>query len=97
MKVIPDFLNEIQALDPRFTIVENPHRKGLSNIFFEGVNYDLPVLPSEEINDHPDVKYFYTFPNGMSARFWSRSDVLPRLKSFLDNLEAIKKAHADTE
>lgn len=86
-----DFEKEIQAIDPRFSIVENPNRPGLSNIFFEGENYDLPPVPSVEIKDEPDPRYFYTFPNGYSHRYWSRADVIPRLKDFLANLESIRK------
>lgn len=91
MKVIPDFLKEIQAIDSRFTIVPNENRKGLANIFFEGNNYDLPVLPLDEIKDEADPTYYYTFPNGYSARYWSRADVIPRLKDFLTKVDEIKK------
>lgn len=88
---ISDFEKEIQAIDPRFSIIENENRPGLSNIFFEGENYDLPPVPSVEIKDEPDPRYFYTFPNGYSHRYWSRADVIPRLKDFIANLESIRK------
>ena len=83
MKTI-DFEQKIKELDPRFSVVPNPNRPGLSNIFFEGRNYDLPVLPSDEIKEEPDNTYRYQFPNSFSARFNSMSEVMPRLTQFLE-------------
>ena len=86
---------ELQAIDPNFTIVDNANRPGLSNIFYEGVNYDLPVVSTEDIRDEVDNGHRYTFPNGMSARFWTKGEVLDRVKGFLGNVDNIKKEYED--
>lgn len=85
------FEQVIQKIDPRFTIVDNPNRPGLSNIFFEGVNYDLPVVSTKEIKPEVDFSYRYEFPNGMSARLWSQKEVTDRLEAFIKNVDEIKK------
>jgi len=90
-----EFLKVIQEIDPRFSIVENPRRPGLSNIFFEGVNYDLPVISSSEIRDEIDHSYRYEFPNGMSARFWSKPEIMTRLEDFIKNLDKVKEDYGD--
>lgn len=78
-----DFEQEIQAIDPRFSILENPNRPGLSNIFFGGKNYDLPVISTHNIKDEIDASHRYEFPNGMSARHHSRQEIVDRLEQFL--------------
>jgi hypothetical protein len=90
-----DFIKQIEALDSRFTVVENPNRAGLSNIFFEGQNYDLPVLPTEEIKESPDPRYFYTFPNGYSAPYNDMTTVMIKLKEFLADLDNKRKIHEE--
>ena len=80
---IKDFEQKIKEIDERFSIVPNPNRVGLSNIFFEGANYDLPTVPSEEIKDEPDPNYTFQFPNGFRSRFNSIEDVIPRLEDFI--------------
>ena len=90
-----EFLKVIQEIDPRFSIVENPRRPGLSNIFFEGVNYDLPAISSTNIKEEIDHSHRYEFPNGMSSRLWSQGEVTQRLKDFITNLEGIKKEYAE--
>lgn len=88
-----DFEKEIKELDPRFSIVQNINRRadngnsvGLCNIFFEGMNYDLPPIP-EEIKDTPDHAYKYIFPNGYMQAMYSKEEVLERLKDFLNKFE----------
>ncbi len=93
MKTRPNFENEIKKIDDRFTIENNPNRPGLANIFFEGRNYDLPVISANEIKDEVDNGYRYEFPSGMSARFWAKDEVLDRLKNFIQNLDKIKKEY----
>lgn len=85
----------IQELNPGFSIVENPNRPGLSNIFFNGVNYDLPVVSSTEVKEEVDQNYRYEFPNGHSARHHTSEEVLSRLKVFLEQFETIKKEYED--
>lgn len=89
-----EFEAQVKELDSRFSIVENPNRPGLSNIFFEGKNYDLPVISSNEIKEEVDHGYRYEFPNGMSARMWSKQEVLDRLDHFLKNFDSIKEDYA---
>ncbi len=73
----------LQKLDKRFSVSDNPDRPGLSNIFFEGKNYDLPVISSNDIRVEPDASYVYEFPNGLRARFWSKGEILGRVEDFL--------------
>ena len=78
-----DFEQELQRLDSRFTVVDNPQRPGLSNIFFEGKNYDLPVISTYDIKDEVDPAYLYEFPNGIRSRFWSKPEIVGRVQDFL--------------
>lgn len=78
-----DFEKEIQKLDPLLTIIPNENRPGLSNIWYGGKNYDLPVVSTEDIRDEVDQSYRYEFPNGMRARFWSKEEILARVVDFL--------------
>jgi hypothetical protein len=82
---INEFEQEIKKIDEGFSVTQNPNpgREGLSNIFFRGRNYDLPVISSYEIKDEPDPSYMYEFPNGVRARLWSKSEVIPRLEQFI--------------
>lgn len=89
-----EFEKEIQKLDEGFSILPNPNRLGLSNIYFRGKNYDLPVVSSYEIKDEPDPNYTYEFPNGMRARLWAKSEIIPRLEAFLKQFEENKDLYA---
>jgi len=76
---------ELKALDPRFSVNENANRPGLSNIFFDGKNYDLPVVSTHNIKDEIDKAYRYEFPNGLTARYWSKPEVMGRIERFLQD------------
>lgn len=96
-----EFEKRIQEIDPRFTIVPNPNRGanngnrvGLNNIFFEGTNYDLPVV-ADEIKEEVDPGYFYIFPNGYNSRMWSQGEVIARLEEFLKNLDKNREIYAE--
>jgi hypothetical protein len=78
-----EFEQELKKLDERFSVSENPNRPGLSNIFFIGHNYDLPVISTTLIKDEIDQNYRYQFPNGMMARYWSREEIMARCIDFL--------------
>lgn len=82
-----EFEKELKKLDERFSVVENPNRVGLSNIFFMGLNYDLPVISTSLIQEEIDQAYRYQFPNGMYARFWSKGEILARCEAFLDSFK----------
>ena len=75
--------DELKTLDERFSVLENESRLGLSNIFFMGLNYDLPVISTSDIREEVDQSHRYRFPNGMFARFWSRPEIIDRCKDFL--------------
>lgn len=85
-----DFEVEIRKLDERFSVLENPSRPGLSNIFFAGKNYDLPVISTNDIREEVDQSYRYEFPNGMRSRYWTQSEVTARLEDFLKEYKAGK-------
>lgn len=81
---------ELKNMDPRFTVQENPNRPGLSNIFFDGKNFDLPVLSTNHIKDEVDRGHRYEFPNGVSARFWSKPEIIGRIEGFLKDFNSGK-------
>ncbi len=78
-----EFEQKLKELDTRFSVIENSNRPGLSNIFFDGLNYDLPVISTNDIKEQVDMGYRYEFPNGMTARFWSQGEILGRCEDFL--------------
>ncbi len=81
--ITKDFEQVIQKISPRFTIVPNPNRAGLNNIFFDGRNYDLPVV-ANDVREEIDNAYRYEFPNGYSSRMWSQGEITARLEAFLE-------------
>lgn len=91
---ISEFEKQLKALDPNFSIVPNPNRSGLNNIFYNGENYDLPPVP-DNIREEFDATYFYTFPNGVTSPHYAVKTVMPRIRDFLKNLPAIKKEYED--
>lgn len=86
---------KLQTLDPRLTVVPNPDRVGLSNIFFEGKNYDLPVISTNDIREEPDASHTYQFPNGTRARFWSRGEIVGRIEDFLKKVDSNRDLYKD--
>lgn len=78
-----EFEQVLKDKDSRFSVVENENRTGLSNIFFIGQNYDLPVISTTDIREDIDQGYRYEFPNGMRARYWTQGEVLARCDDFL--------------
>jgi hypothetical protein len=91
---IKDFEKEIQQLDPLFTITPNANCRigdgntfGLNNIFYDGRNYDLPVV-ADVVKSETDPNYRYTFRNGYAARCWSKTEILERLVAFLGSLRS---------
>lgn len=90
MKVIPDFLNELKAIDPRLEIVPNPHRglneenrHAISNIKMNG--HDVCPIPSEDIYEEPNDTYGYLFPNQVKlSRFKTRPEALDMVNRILN-------------
>ncbi len=78
-----EFEQELKKIDERFTVVENPNRTGLSNIFFMGLNYDLPVISTSDIREEIDHNYKFLFPNGMYSRYWTQGEIKGRCEDFL--------------
>lgn len=87
-----EFEKVLKELDPRFSVVENENRIGLSNIFFTGLNYDLPVISTNDIREEIDQGYRYEFPNGMRARYWTQGEVVERCKDFVKDFNKGKFA-----
>ncbi len=92
-----EFEKELQKLDSRFSVVDNPNCPGLSNIFFSGLNYDLPVISTFDIREEVDLAYRYEFANGHQARFWTQSEVIGRIQDFLKKMKSgqLNNYHAE--
>ncbi len=82
--------DELKQLDPRFSLIENPNRPGLSNIFFGGVNYDLPPVSSFDIREEEDLAHTYEFPNGWRAPYYTHPAIIARCEKFLQDFKAGK-------
>ncbi len=85
MRTSKELAIELKALDERLEVVENPNRVGLSNVKLLGK--DICPVPTGIIKDEPDPSYYYTFPNGWSARHKSYNETMDMVK---DTLEKIK-------
>jgi hypothetical protein len=70
-------------MDERFSVAENPHRKGLANIFFDGKNYDLPAISAIDVPEKVTPSATYEFPGGFTARLWSWPEIEARCEQFL--------------
>lgn len=81
---------ELKEIDSRLSVVENPNRPGLSNIFFMGKNFDLPAISTHLITDEIDNSNRYEFPNGWSQRHHTRPEIIEKVKLFLSNFKAGK-------
>lgn len=73
----------LKELDSAFTVVPNPNRPGLANIFYMGQNYDLPVVSMSRITEEVEQGNRYEFPNGHSARHHTRPEIMARIEDFL--------------
>ncbi len=82
---IKEFEKELKKIDERLEIVSNPNRPGLANIKLGG--RDVCPVPDGEIKEDPDPDYYYTFPNGMSARHKSRAEALSMVESTLEYIK----------
>lgn len=80
-----DFEKELQKIDQRLAIVENPNRQGLSNVKLDGK--DICPVPSDEIKEKPDPTYTYTFPNGMVTPHNSIEDALTKVNYILEYIQ----------
>jgi hypothetical protein len=94
-KTAKEFEVDIKALSNDFQVVDNVNRPGLTNILYQGKNFDLPVISTNCIKTEVDRDYRYEFPNGASARYWTQEEILNRLKDFLGKFETIKEEYAD--
>ena len=92
-KTAKEFESEIKKLSPDFQVVDNPNRPGLTNILYQGKNYDLPVISTNCIKTEVDRDYRYEFPNGASARHWTQEEITLRLKDFLGKFDSIKEVY----
>jgi hypothetical protein len=79
---------ELKKLDPSFSVVDNPSRPGLSNIFYKSTNYDLPVVSTTDIRDAIEHGHRYEFPNGMSIRHHSKGEIMARITDFLTQVNS---------
>lgn len=80
------FIDELLAIDPRVTVINNPNFPELKNVKFLG--QDISPIPANEITEEPDQDYRFTFPNGMSGRHKSRIEVLDALSKTIHYVDA---------
>jgi len=85
MIVIPDFENELKAIDPRLSIVPNPNRPQIANIKLDGI--DVCPIPRYEIKDDSDPGYTIELPNGSHAKHRSRTEALAYVQHILKSLQ----------
>lgn len=85
MLVFPDFADELKGLDQGITVVPNPNRPQLANVFLRGV--EICAIPVSEIREEPDPSYTITFPNGFVAKHKSRQEALAIVKGVLENIK----------
>lgn len=90
--IISDFEKELQLIDPRLTIVQNPNRRNICNIKYDGI--DICPIPSGEIRDERDLGYAIEMPNGMMIPHRSRSEALFIVKKTLEDLKTPSGADA---
>lgn len=85
MRVIPDFSDEIQKIDPRLSIVPNPNRPQIANIKLDGV--DVCAIPAYEIRDEHDPSYTIELPNGSRSAHRSRKEAIDMVHHTLKLIE----------
>ena len=90
MKVRPDFLNELKAIDPRLDIVDNPNRPQLANILLAGEN--VCPIPRDEIKDDPDPNYFIMTPNDWKLLHKSRNEAIGQVRAILEKIKNPEEA-----
>lgn len=94
MKVIPDFENELKAMNDDISIVVNPNRgpneenrHGIANIKLYGE--DICPIPSGDIYDEPNDTYGYMFPNQIRlSRFKTRPEAIMQVRHILDTIKS---------
>jgi hypothetical protein len=91
-RVIPDFENELKAIDPRLSIVPNPNRPLIANIKIDGV--DVCPIPRYEIREHPDVGYTAEMPNGSVVKHRSKEEAINLVRHTLQVIETQDGADA---
>lgn len=74
---------KIKEIDPAFSVQKNLNREGLANIFYNGINYDLPAISSIDVPEEPNPSATYTFPGGMVSRLWAWPEIEARLIDFV--------------
>ena len=79
---IPEFEQELKALDPGLSIVPNPNRPQLCNIKLNGV--DVCPIPAHEIREESDPNYVIAGPNGVLLRHKSRPEALANVHHILN-------------
>lgn len=81
-----EFVEELKALDPRVSVIQNPNYPQLLNVKILG--QDVSPMPSDEISDVPDQTHRFEFPNGMNPRHKCKEEVLGQVKSTLERLDS---------
>jgi hypothetical protein len=82
MRTIPDFADELKAIDPRLTVVPNPNRPTLCNIKLDGT--DITPIPNYEIKEERDMGYYLELPNGTTIPHRSRPEALIMVRNVIE-------------
>lgn len=92
MRTLPDFENELKAIDPRLAIVPNPNRPQIANIKLDGV--DICPVPAYEIRDEFDPAYTIELPNGTVRPHKSRKEAIDMVNHTLNLIKIPENADA---
>lgn len=84
-RVLPDFQDELQKIDPRITIEPNPNRPQIANIKIDGT--DVCPIPRYEIRENRDAGYAIEMPNGSMAPHRSKTEAIELVKHTLKVIE----------
>ncbi len=85
MKVIPDFENELKAIDSRLSITPHPNNEAFSNIRLDGI--EICPIPRNEILDEVDAGNGTMASNGWRIKHKTRPQALAQVMSTLESIK----------
>ena len=89
-RVVPDFENELKAIDSRLSIVPNVNRPKIANIKLDG--QDICPITAFEIREESDPTYTLEMPNGTLAKHRSKTEAIAMVMNTLEMIKDPQKA-----